>query len=160
MTRQAKQNSVTTVPVKFSGVSIGAGTARIGIKIERSKLDLARADELLCGRRLSGRIVVTQDEDADQQRLFAGKNELHAVFDSKRFGANPNEITAGLTFNLSDVETQFDSLGHFANRSGALQIDEVAVLADVEGGGAEPAGDAGLRHSVANGGEGGRETAE
>ena len=78
--------------VEFGGVSIGDGTGRLGVKVSRQQLTLAKADRTLCGRRLTGRVVLTPGgEDPDQQHLFEGtKRQINATFDVKRFGVAPD----------------------------------------------------------------------
>ena len=129
------ETNVLSVAVDFETVSIGDGTARIGIKIDREHMNVVAADEAFCGRRLSGRIVaMPKDEDPDQQHMFDGeKHELSGFFDVKRFGASPKAITAGLTFALAEIDVS--ELGHFAKRCGRLIIDSVGPL-EVDG---EPA---------------------
>ena len=124
--RRPRGKSVLDVPVNFGDVSIGDGTARIGVRIDRSLLNIDAADELLCGRRLSGRLLVLPPGDASNQTyidpVVGGdlKHELESTFDVKRFSASPKNITAGLTFSLQEVEVS--ELSHFAKRGGRLVV--------------------------------------
>jgi hypothetical protein len=123
---------VLDVPVNFGDVSIGDGTARIGVRIDRSLLNIDAADELLCGRRLNGRLLVTPPGDANSQTYIdpevSGdlKHELESTFDVKRFSASPKNITAGLTFSLQEVEVS--ELSHFAKRGGRLVVASIAEI--------------------------------
>lgn len=61
-----RSRTVQKIPVEFGSVSIGDQAASIGITIDRHNLTVSRADELLCGRRLTGKIESKpKDEDAD-----------------------------------------------------------------------------------------------
>lgn len=118
--------SVLDVAVNFGDVSIGDGTARIGVPIDRSLLNIDAADELLCGRRLDGRLLVIPPGDASNQTYIdpelSGelRHELTSTFDVKRFSVSPKNIAAGLTFSLQEVEVS--ELSHFAKRGGRLVV--------------------------------------
>jgi hypothetical protein len=116
--------------VSFGNVSIGDGTARLGIKLDREQVELETAEELFCGRRLTGQVVVVAaDEDPNQKHLFKGdKPEIEATFDVKRFSMGPKDITTGLTFSIGDVDVE--TLSHFAKRKGELRIASVSKLED------------------------------
>jgi len=116
--------------VSFGNVSIGDGTARLGIKLDREQVELETAEELFCGRRLTGQVVVVANgEDPDQRHLFDGnKPEIEATFDVKRFSMGPKDITTGLTFSIGDVDVE--TLSHFAKRKGELRIASVSKLED------------------------------
>jgi hypothetical protein len=130
--RSQRGGAVLDVPVNFGDVSIGDGTARIGVRIDRSLLNIDAADELLCGRRLNGRLLVTPPGDANSQTYIdpevSGdlKHELESTFDVKRFSASPKNITAGLTFSLQEVEVS--ELSHFAKRGGRLVVASIAEI--------------------------------
>ena len=47
------------VPVKFKQVGIGENTARIGFSVQREVLDIDRADEVFCDRRLNGAVRIS-----------------------------------------------------------------------------------------------------
>ena len=133
MAKETKNPDRKQLRVQFGGVSIGEATARIGIRIDRELLNLDAADELFSGRRLTGAVMVVPDgESPDQQRLFDGddKHEIESAFDVKGFRVAPKEIGCGLTFALAEIDVA--ELGHFAKRSGVLQIDEVAALPEPE----------------------------
>lgn len=126
--KKTKSTAVLDVPVAFGNVSIGDGTARLGIVIDREQLTVENADLMLCGRRLTGAVVVQPNGDStDQTYLVDGiKHELRAVFDVKRIGVSPKEISTGLTFALKGLELA--ELGFFAKRSGRLVVDAVTEL--------------------------------
>lgn len=117
-----------SVPVEFGGVSIGDGTARLGLKIDRSNLNIDAADEALCGRRLKGRVVVLKDgEQANQTTFLDGvRHEVESIFDVKRFGVAPRAITCGLTFSLAEIDVE--ALTHFAKRKGRFIVDEIGEI--------------------------------
>ena len=127
-----KKSYVLDVAVEFSGVSIGDGTASVGVSIDREVLNIDAADETLCGRRLTGEIaVVPRGVDPDQQAMFDnGQHSVAGTFDTKKFSASPKAITARLTFNLADIEVT--ELACFAKRSGQLRVEGVEDLAEQE----------------------------
>lgn len=130
--RSRRGGAVLDVPVNFGDVSIGDGTARIGVRIDRSLLNIDAADKLLCGRRLNGRLLVTPPGDANGQTYIDPevggelKHELESTFDVKRFSASPKNITAGLTFSLQEVEVS--ELSYFAKRGGRLVVASIAEI--------------------------------
>jgi hypothetical protein len=119
-----------SVPVEFGGVSIGDGTARLGLKIDRTNLNIDAADEALCGRRLKGRVVILKDgENVNQTTFLDGvRHEVSSIFDVKRFGVAPRNITCGLTFSLADIDVE--ALSHFAKQKGRFIVDEVSAIPD------------------------------
>ena len=149
MAKQKKQ-AVLDIPVSFNGVSIGDGTANIGVKIDRKHLDIMAADESLCGRRLSGRVIVIQNGDDPKQKMIAAdmKHELASTFDTKSFRVSPKYITTGLTFALGEIDIA--QLGFFAKQSGQLivnSIEELETSTEAEADGDEEAEDP-RRHRV------------
>lgn len=120
-------SSVLDIPVKFSGVSIGQATARIGIGFDRSACTLKKADDTFCGHRLTGRLVLGgKDESPGQKTAFDKNHFLDGVFDVKRLGINATNISTGLTFSLSDIDIK--QLGKFAKGTGRLLVNEVAEI--------------------------------
>ncbi len=124
---KAKSDTIT-LPVEFGGVSIGKTTARLGLHVDRSALDLAAADTIFCGKRLTGRLILGNNGDAPGQgHLINDLDEvLDGVFDCKRIGANCTEITTGLTFALASIDIA--TLAKFSKGSGRLVVDEVEEL--------------------------------
>lgn len=119
------------VPVSFGGVSLGQETARIGIKIDRKNLTLAKADKAFSGRRLIGRIVLGhEDESPDQTQMFDSDYCVEGAFDVKRYGVNSVFYATGLTFGLADVD--IEELSHFSKGTGRLIVDEIAELPEPE----------------------------
>lgn len=116
------------LPVSFAGVSIGEGTARVGCKAPRDLLTLVRADEILCGHRLIGRIVQCKSNEAANQTAFLDgtKHEIPGSFDVKGFRVTPDDICFGLTFSLRDVKVE--ELPHFAKKSGRLIVEMVTAI--------------------------------
>lgn len=127
------RKAVLNVPVSFLGVSIGATTARLGIKIARDDLELTEADFALCGHRLTGSVTVQPSgEHPDQKEAFdTGKKlVIQGTFDVKRFGVSPDDFSAGLTFGKRDVD--ISELSGFANRTGNLRVDNVSEIPEDE----------------------------
>jgi hypothetical protein len=115
-------------PVKFGGVSIGEATARLGVSIDRSVLNIVAADELFCGHRLTGRVIRGRTGDQAGQTTFVDDFALDAVFDVKRFGANQSTISTGLTFSLPDIDLA--TLAKMSKGAGRLVIKAIAELPD------------------------------
>lgn len=126
--------SVLDIPVEFGGVSIGDATARLGIRIDRSVCTVKTADEVFCGHRLSGRVVLGGNGDGSGQKKFVDdlEHQVGGVFDVKRFGANQKQIATGLTFSLADVD--ITELAKFSKGSGRLIIENVSELPEDEAG--------------------------
>jgi len=118
------------IAVRFGGVSIGENTARIGIKIDREDIELSEAEEILCGRRLTGSVKTAKTNEDPTQKPLNGmgdtQHEIKSVFDVKRIGVSPKDISAGLTFALSEIP--MEELAHFSKRAGWLTVDAVAEL--------------------------------
>ena len=128
MAKSNGKSQVLDIPVEFGGVSIGEATARLGIRANRSVLNINSADEVLCGHRLTGRVVLGgEDDEAGQGRLVDDMDHMvSAVFDCKRIGVNPTQISAGLTFNLADVDIK--ELARFSKGAGRLVVEAVSEL--------------------------------
>lgn len=119
------EQAVLDVPVEFGGLKIGKGTARLGIKIDRSVLNIIAADEIFCGHRLAGRVIKGRSGDSPGQTSFTEDLDefLDAIFDVKNIRANAGEIGVGFTFSLADVDIV--TLSKIANGSGRLVIRDV-----------------------------------
>lgn len=123
-----KAKTVLDVPVAFGNVSIGDGTARLTMTIDRASMNIDAADEALCGRRLTGTVWLTQDgEDKGQQMLGDDmRRSVDGVFDVKGFRVTPKAISTGLTFSLRDVDVE--ELSHFAKKTGRFSVTGVTSL--------------------------------
>ncbi len=124
-----KKNPTLDLAVSFGSVSF-AKSARVGISMLREDLVLSKADNVLCGRRLTGRLVaVPRGENPDQGHLDGmdgEKFELKGIFDVKRIGITPDELSFGLTFNLEGLDRE--TISNFAGRSGRLIIEDSEEL--------------------------------
>lgn len=118
------------VDVQFGGVSIGDETARVGIKIDRTLLDLEKADDMLCGKRLTGRIEVCAPGEQNGQQSLPGMKDsrphLDGTFDVKRFGVGLKEFSCGLTFGLGSIDVS--ELAKFAKKNGRLTVTDAQFL--------------------------------
>lgn len=124
------QTTVLDVPVEFGGVSIGDATARIGVRIDRSVMNINAADDIFCGHRLTGRVLLGGTDDQPGQTKFVDDidHQVDGTFDVKRIGVNAKQITTGLTFSLADVDIQ--ELAKFSKGSGRLVVHDVGELPD------------------------------
>lgn len=129
MPTATKTDFALNVLCKLNKVSIGDQTANLSLKIPRSDaLTLDIADEYLCGRRLTGRVVtVREDEDARQTNFLEGeRHAVAAVFDVKSFRVSPKQISCGLTFALKEIDVT--ELAQLANQTARLLVEEVGLL--------------------------------
>lgn len=119
------------LPVSFGGVSIGESTARLAMKIDRQHLRITRADKLLCGRRLTGKVELGGNEDSPSQTtMFEKEMSVDATFDIHRFGVTETHFTTGATFKLKEIAV--GDLAKFSKGAGRLVVDEVIdIPADV-----------------------------
>lgn len=124
--------AVLDVPVEFGGVSIGLATARLGIKIDRSVLNIVAADEIFCGHRLSGRVIKGRSGDSPgQMGLVDDIDEyLDAIFDVKNMSVTASAIGTGFTFSRADVD--IETLSKMAKGSGRLVIRDVGDIPEEE----------------------------
>jgi len=115
------------IPVSFGGVSIGQSTARLGLRIDRSHIDLIQADELFCGHRLTGDVVLGNRDDGEgQTTMFDTDFIVSGHFDVKQLGVNADRLSTGLTFSLKDVE--IETLAKFSKGVGKLVVREVGAI--------------------------------
>lgn len=120
--------SALDVAVSFGNVSIGDEAASVGISVERARLSIDRADETLCGRRLTGRIEA-RDAHPDQGHFEFSDGIIAAVegvFDVASIRVSTKKISATLSFAISAID--IGALCKFAKRGGKLIVAEVADL--------------------------------
>jgi hypothetical protein len=117
-------------PVKFGKVSIGAGTMSVSVVIERTVCNINSADDIFCGHRLKGRIVLGRSGDQPgQQTIVDDLDEaIDAIFDVKSINVKQERFSA--TLNLSKADNDANDLGKFASATGRIIIDEVGELPD------------------------------
>lgn len=124
---KTKTEALIDIPVQYGDLSVGETTCRIGINVARDKLSVSKADSLICGKRLSGRITaVPGNGNPDQGQLITDENVVVAAFDVKKIGFNKKTIGFGLTFAIESVDT--DALFHFSKRAGRLIVDSAEAL--------------------------------
>ena len=131
--KAAAEFELIDLPCEYSNVSIGDGTANIGIRISKERLNIMAAEEALCGRRLNGTIYrCPPGADPNQESFDFGPetDSIESVFDVKRFSSSPKWISFGLTFSLQEIDAEV--LSHFAKASGRIRIDGVEVIAPPE----------------------------
>ena len=90
---------------------------------------MTEADRILCGKRLTGRVVIMPASDDINQTYLPGTDvdyQVDGVFDVKRFSASPKQIGASLSFSIASID--IEQLSHFAQGSGRLIVDGVEVL--------------------------------
>lgn len=126
------QSPALDIPVKFSGVSIGKATARLGCSINRERLNIMSADDFLCNHRLIGRVVLGHADDTNGQAQF-WEDVDHSVggaFDVKGFSVTTKALSVGLTFSLNDIDVE--DLSKMAFGEGRLVVSEVQEIPEDE----------------------------
>lgn len=120
---------------EFGGVSYGHETARLGVKLDRQKLDLADADAMFAGKRVECEVSLLNRMDRGQKRLKGMEDNepptITTVADIKRFGVSPTVISASLTFNKSSIDV--GALPEFANETGTLKLTVMGDIPEDEG---------------------------
>lgn len=119
--------SVLDVPVEFGNVTLGDGTARLGIKISRDVLNINAADETLCERRLTGKVVLGHENDSPGQTTFVNSDYVvEASFDTKRYSVGSKTIATGLTVNLKEIDVE--DLSHFSKKKGRMVLTGIGAI--------------------------------
>lgn len=130
----AKKKTID-LPVSFGNLSVGSATARLGVTVARSSINLDDADATLCGHRLTAKIIGRAANGKADQESLPGMNddaELTAVFDVKGFRVTFSDIGFGLVASLNDIDIAI--LSHFPTREGRVEISNVADLTEEEKG--------------------------
>jgi len=119
------KEALLDVPVEFGGVSIGEATARLGLKIDRTVLELDQADECFCGHRLDCRLMLGAADDAPGQKHLIEDARLQVAgqADCKQLSVRPEKISTGLTFSLADIDVA--ELARFSKGQGRLIVNGV-----------------------------------
>lgn len=122
MPRNKKTAWELNIGVDFGGVSFGDKTARLGVTIDREKIELDRADELFCDRRLTGTVILghTEDDPTQKDLIADAAHTVSGTFDVKGFSCKPSNLTIGLTFGRLEVDP--GELSLFAKKSGRLVV--------------------------------------
>jgi len=120
------EKDVLDVAVQFGGFSAGDETANIGVVIDRSKLNLKKAEHFFCGSRLQ--IELAADPNAgedtpDQEKFWKDVDVISSVVDCKRLSMSPKRFGTGLTFQLSEIEV--GDLAHLAKHSGRIRCTRI-----------------------------------
>jgi hypothetical protein len=124
------EDIIHDIPVMFGGLSIGDAFARLGVRADRESLTLIDANEIWCGHRLTGSVVLGgHDDQSGQQKLVDDlEHKIDGVFDVKRYSVSPSEIAASLAISLIDLDIA--ELAKFTKNSGRLQITGIDVIPD------------------------------
>lgn len=129
---KTQEPALLELGVDFSTVSIGKKTASIGVSFAREAIELPKADEHFCERRLSCCIIgKPRGWDADEQALPGMEEdvELHGVADVSGVRFTSKQYTIKLSFNLNAIDVA--TIADFAKRAGRLVVNEVAELPEV-----------------------------
>lgn len=131
--------AIAELPCTFGGASVGKKTRRIGVSVARSHLTTAQADKFLCGKQIGGTIVARANGGSDQQSLPGADQDavLTGTFEVKGYGVTPDAFSFGLTFVKSTLPD--GALDPFANKAGAICIEDVSAIP--EGSGSDDEGD-------------------
>ena len=103
-----KENNdvILRCPCEFTGLSIGDATASLGAKVGREFLADDRARNLLCGRRITGVILVGESDPQQGMLIKDAAYRIEAVFDVKRLGMSPKDWTFRLTYSLGEIDVE------------------------------------------------------
>jgi hypothetical protein len=122
--------------VTFGNVNVGVNAASVPIKIDRGVINLNMAEQLFCGHRLIGRIVLGTLDEANNTSETQTKliddvdHEVSGAFDVKRFSCSKKQIGITASFSLEDIE--IGDLAKFANGSGRLIVSEIGEIPEPE----------------------------
>jgi hypothetical protein len=125
-----KKQIILDIPVEFGGVSIGESTCRLGVRINRDVCNINTADEIFCGHRLTGKVLLGGSDDSPNQKKFLDGDEysVEGSFDVKRIGVTVEMISTGLTFSLADIDVA--DLAKFSKGAGRLMVEGVGEIPD------------------------------
>lgn len=113
------------VEVSFGGFSCGDHTARLGVKISRSKMTVQEADAYLCGARLKALIFTARKGDSKSQQHFDEMlDKVEAICDCKQFIQKPEMFSVTLTFAKSEELSAF--LCRITKKDGKILIERIA----------------------------------
>jgi hypothetical protein len=132
VTRARALGDANSFRCQFGGVSIGDGTGRVGVQIQKDCINIGTAEKLFCGRRVHCRIVARPvDIDPDQQHFddMDPSTTLEAVVDVKQFSSNPHRISLGLTLSLQEIDVS--DLSKFAKKSGQITVLDTQSLDEI-----------------------------
>lgn len=141
----AKKTPEYTIPVKFGNASIGDEVGSMSISISRQDLSLAKADKILCGRRIVGEIIARASGNPESNGLPGMESDakLSGTFDTNSISVKRKKLSCKLSFSLDDATG--DEVKLIACRGGVLNVFEVSEVPDGKGnkGAEEPADDEG-----------------
>ena len=122
------KEAVAELAVTWSNVNIGDATARVGFRVPRRELSLSKADMVLCEKRLRVTIVARSSGGPDQESLPGAEADttIAGTADVRSFGVGKKHISAGLTFNLEEIDVS--ELALFAKRDGRLRVEAVGDI--------------------------------
>lgn len=165
--RKAKFKKVR-LPVQFGGVTIGDETAAVSVRIlhddlvEQStgdaKVDhecaVVRAFQVLCCRRLAGRIVLgRRDEGETQGKLYETDLAIEAAFDTNNLNVGHKAVACRLSMAISEVDV--GTLAKFSKHDGFFVITSLMEQIDAEAMEADRAAEAEAERPLLDGDEDG-----
>lgn len=117
------------IPVQFGGVSLGDETANITLVIDRTKLNLKRAEHFFCGSRLEVTLAADPNADKDsedQNKFWDDVDTINAVVDSKSLRITPKRFGVGLTFQLTEIDVA--EIAHLAKHVGRIKCTRTGAM--------------------------------
>ena len=127
----AKKKPDLDVQVEFSQLSIGETSARLGMKIDRENIEAHQCEDFLCGARLDVELRIGEKGQSDLPGV-PKIDPIKTTVDVKSYGAKIKNFTAGLTFNVTEVDVSL--LAHYAQKQGRLIATRIG---DASSGGEE-----------------------
>ena len=119
------------LPVKFGRVSIGdKDTVRLGFKFSRANLDVAEADALLTGAKLTVDARITDGQA--ELPMEGALPQIQSVADVAHLGVSTDGISAGLSFGRKDVDVEI--LCDFPGKEGEMVLTRIGSMSQAKDG--------------------------
>lgn len=133
----ADNGALLEIPVSYGKVSFGDKTASVSVSVSRGNIkDANKADQSLCGRRLTGKLMhKPHGWKGDQQALpgTSDDTEITLIFDVASLSLTSRSI--GFTLSVSRDRLNEAIFTSFAKCEGRISITAIADMNDEEEGG-------------------------
>lgn len=134
--KSASKGEMVRYPAEFGNMAPGKTTHGLGIKISKKHLGLKQAEALLCGSRLSVRIIKDANVNLDvpNQATFEEPDEddvLVSVADSKTYKSELKVFSFKLSFNGEEIDAH--RLLDFRFEKGYVELERIGNAEASEG---------------------------
>ena len=126
MAKKKGKDGMTRLPVDYSNVSVGKERVRIGVKINRCDLTLARADALFCNAQLDATLKCDPNSkrDVEGQQTFEGLTLTVAmVAETKKYSVGAAVI--GVSLSAPKTAIDIAELSKFAAVKGMMECTRI-----------------------------------